>query len=182
MPALRHARESRLRNIAIAATVLPIAAIGALMVPSVAQAHSRSNCASVTSSVPVEATTKVNNLRVNWCVKDAVQRMVDDAAGSGIALKGGGWRDTKNQIELRKAHCGGDDHNSIWVKRASQCSPATAIPGKSQHERGLALDFAKNGRSITSKSPEFAWLKAHAADYGFYNLPSEPWHWSVTGG
>jgi D-alanyl-D-alanine carboxypeptidase len=25
-------------------------------------------------------------------------------------------------------------------------------------------------------------LAAHAPTYGFRNLPSEPWHWSTTGG
>jgi hypothetical protein len=25
------------------------------------------------------------------------------------------------------------------------------------------------------------WLQAHADEYGFVNLPSEPWHWSVNG-
>jgi hypothetical protein len=24
-------------------------------------------------------------------------------------------------------------------------------------------------------------LRANAANYGLYNLPSEPWHWSVSG-
>ena len=27
----------------------------------------------------------------------------------------------------------------------------------------------------------FAWMKANAGQYGFYNLPSEPWHWSTNG-
>jgi D-alanyl-D-alanine carboxypeptidase len=31
------------------------------------------------------------------------------------------------------------------------------------------------------KSPAFKWLAAYAARYGFVNLPSEPWHWSITG-
>ena len=25
------------------------------------------------------------------------------------------------------------------------------------------------------------WLAGNAASFGFYNLPSEPWHWSTTG-
>jgi hypothetical protein len=27
----------------------------------------------------------------------------------------------------------------------------------------------------------FDWLESHAAGYGLYNLPSEPWHWSTDG-
>ena len=49
-------------------------------------------------------------------------------------------------------------------------------------EQGLAVDFTCNGGgALSSSSSCFTWLKANAADYGFYNLPSEPWHWSVDG-
>ena len=50
------------------------------------------------------------------------------------------------------------------------------------HERGLAIDFTYQGSIITSKSnPAFKWLSANAKNYGLYNLPSEPWHWSTNG-
>jgi D-alanyl-D-alanine carboxypeptidase len=50
------------------------------------------------------------------------------------------------------------------------------------HERGLAIDFTHGGRIISSRgSAAFQWLNANASRYGFYNLPSEPWHWSVNG-
>ena len=50
------------------------------------------------------------------------------------------------------------------------------------NEKGLAVDFTYGGRVISSRdSPAFQWLAAHAAGYGFYNLPSEPWHWSSNG-
>ena len=49
------------------------------------------------------------------------------------------------------------------------------------HERGLAVDFTQNGQTISRGSSAFAWLSAHASSYGFYNLPSEAWHWSVNG-
>ena len=46
------------------------------------------------------------------------------------------------------------------------------------HEQGLAIDF---NRSSTHYTAVYHWLRAHAWRYGFYNLPSEPWHWSVNG-
>ncbi len=50
------------------------------------------------------------------------------------------------------------------------------------HERGLAIDFTCNGSLISGHgNPCYQWLSAHAAAYGFYNLPSEAWHWSVNG-
>ena len=58
----------------------------------------------------------------------------------------------------------------------------TAPPGASMHERGLAIDFTYGGSTIGShSSPGYKWLAAHASQYGLYNLPSEPWHWSTNG-
>jgi D-alanyl-D-alanine carboxypeptidase len=42
--------------------------------------------------------------------------------------------------------------------------------------------MTSGGRSISDrKSKAFKWMAAHAGTYGFVNLPSEPWHWSITG-
>jgi hypothetical protein len=51
------------------------------------------------------------------------------------------------------------------------------------HERGLAVDFTCDGGGAIGShdSPCFQWLAEHGEDYGFYNLPSEPWHWSANG-
>jgi D-alanyl-D-alanine carboxypeptidase len=50
------------------------------------------------------------------------------------------------------------------------------------HERGLAVDLTVGGRAITTRSsPAFRWLADNASRFGFFNLPSEPWHWSVNG-
>jgi LAS superfamily LD-carboxypeptidase LdcB len=46
------------------------------------------------------------------------------------------------------------------------------------HERGLAVDF----RNCSVRSTAcYQWLAGNAARFGFFNLPSEPWHWSTTG-
>lgn len=103
-----------------------------------------------------------------------VARMVAAAEKDGVTLSGSGWRDTARQIELRRAHCGGD----VFGAPASSCSPPTARPGSSQHERGLAIDFSNCSQRDTAC---FRWLAENAAEFGFKNLPSEPWHWSTTG-
>jgi D-alanyl-D-alanine carboxypeptidase len=108
----------------------------------------------------------------------AYRRMVDDAQKAGIAISGGGFRTKQRQIELRKINGCPD----IWTAPASSCRVPTAIPGRSLHEIGMAVDITSGGRSLTSKSPAFTWLRAHADEYGLVNLPSEPWHWSITGG
>jgi lysophospholipase L1-like esterase len=110
--------------------------------------------------------------------------MVAAAAAEGLTLTGGSFRDPQEQIELRKKHCGTSYHE-IYEVSSSSCHPPTAKPGTSQHEKGLAIDFRCNGSGIgqyDDSNPCFIWLTAHAAGFGFYNLPSENWHWSTTGG
>ncbi len=143
-----------------------------------------------TTKPPTTTTTRPTNgpeivsvrgIWVNRTIADDLDRMLAAAEADGIVLRGGGYRDPASQIALRKAHCGPTEYD-IWQKPASQCSPPTAPPGKSMHEQGLAIDFTYNGKVITSRSsPGFVWLAANAAAYGFYNLPSEPWHWSING-
>jgi len=98
-----------------------------------------------------------------------------------LSLGGGGFRDAAAQIATRRNNCGTSDF-AIWEMPASQCSPPTARPGTSMHEQGMAVDFTCSGSLIRDQaSPCFVWLAANAASYGFYNLPSEPWHWSING-
>ncbi|AKJ02084.1 D-alanyl-D-alanine carboxypeptidase-like protein [Archangium gephyra] len=134
------------------------------------------SCSAVTSPVGSDQTVLAEGFRVHKCAADAVGRMIRDARAAGISLTGWGWRSVESQIQLRREHCG-TSYYAIYEMPSSQCSPPTARPGYSQHERGLALDFA----SMSSSSSGFAWLRANAARYGFYNLPSESWHWSTTG-
>lgn len=101
------------------------------------------------------------------------KRMVLDAEADGVTLTGTGLRSNKRQIELRVAHgCGGD---KIY-DRNCKGNPPTAVPGRSLHEVGQAVDVA-NCRSRDTRV--FKWLAANAAAYGWKNLPSEPWHWST---
>lgn len=65
---------------------------------------------------------------------------------------------------------------------SNQCNPPTARPGHSMHQQGLAVDFKCNGSAMTNhQNPCVKWLDRHAKEYGFYNLKSEPWHWSTNG-
>ena len=82
-----------------------------------------------------------------------------------------------SQIAVRKANCGPTAYD-IYEKPSKECSPPTAIPGTSQHEKGLAIDFES---CDTKPAACFKWLATNAKTYGFKNLPSEPWHWSTTG-
>lgn len=117
-------------------------------------------------------------ITVNCAIKDQVIDMLNAARSeAGLALSGSGYRDPARQIELRRAHCG-SSYYAIYEMSPSACSPPTARPGQSQHEIGLAIDFSNCSYRSTAC---YQWLAGNASRFGFYNLPSEPWHWSTTG-
>lgn len=123
----------------------------------------------------------VAGLSVASAISDNVGALVFTAGTQGINLSGDGYRPPERQIAFRRQNCGTSPY-AIWDMPSGQCSPPTARPGRSLHERGLAIDFRCSGNGISSRSsPCYKWLAAHAASFGLYNLPSEPWHWSVNG-
>lgn len=119
-------------------------------------------------------------IRVHESIADKLLALLKASSRDGIRLGGGGYRSSTSQISLRRAHCGTSNW-AIYHKPSYQCRPPTARPGASMHERGLAVDFTQNGRALWSNTSGYRWLKQNAAKYGFRNLPSEPWHWSVNG-
>jgi hypothetical protein len=125
---------------------------------------------------PVPLTT-VRGITVHTSIAGQLDSLIGAAQADGLSLSGSGYRNPQQQIELRRQHCGTSQY-AIYEMPSSQCSPPTARPGTSMHEVGLAVDFA----NCSSRSSAcFQWLSANAATYGFFNLPSEPWHWSIDG-
>lgn len=123
----------------------------------------------------------VRGVTVARAIAPQVDRLLAAAEADGVRLSGGGFRTPDEQIALRRKNCGPTDYD-IYEKPSSQCTPMTAKPGSSNHERGLAIDFTYNGKSISTRdNPGFRWLAANAGRYGLCNLPKEPWHWSVDG-
>lgn len=111
--------------------------------------------------------------QVHVSVADNVRSMIQAARADGVTLTGYGWRSPQRTAELRIINGCPDVYNAS----PSSCRIPTARPGQSMHERGLAIDF----RSCWRGSACFTWLANNAASYGFYNLPSESWHWSTNG-
>lgn len=125
-------------------------------------------------SVPLR---NVRGIWVHVSIADRLEGLLAAAEADGFVLGGAGYRDPADQQRLREANCPDPQRSP-----ASACRPPTARPGRSMHEQGLAVDFTYQGRVIASRSsPAFRWLAANAGRFGFYNLPSEPWHWSVNG-
>lgn len=90
-------------------------------------------------------------------------RMVAAAAQQGVSL------------EINDGYRSSDEQAVLYQKYKSGQGPIAAPPGQSLHNKGLAIDFY-------DRPGAWAWLKAHAADYGLHNFDPEPWHYSTTGG
>lgn len=130
---------------------------------------------------PSVPTVRIGSIRVADTISSQVEALLAAASAAGLRLGGGGYRDPAQQVALRIAHCGPTDFD-VYEKPSNECTPPTARPGTSMHERGLAIDFTFEGRAIASEDhPVFQWLAANAAAYGLSNLAGEPWHWSTTG-
>ena len=123
----------------------------------------------------------VRGITVDAAIAGQVEALLAAAEADGFTFTGGGYRSPERQVELRRQNCG-TSYYAVYEMPSSQCSPPTARPGRSMHERGLAIDFNCRGELVDSRSdPCFRWLDANAGRFGLSNLPSEPWHWSVNG-
>ncbi len=138
---------------------------------------------SARSTLPRDSDITLVNVRgfvVNEEIAEDTRGLLIAMENEGYVLGGGGYRSHQSQISLRRAHCGTSEY-AIWQMRASQCRPPTARPGTSDHETGNAIDFSYQGRIIWSRNTDvFRTLARVAPEFGFENLPSEPWHWSNT--
>ncbi len=110
---------------------------------------------------------------VHSSVRTDVINMIQAARADGVNLTGYSYRSPQRTAELRVINGCPDVYNAS----PSRCRIPTARPGTSMHERGLAIDF----RSCWRGSDCFTWLSRNASKYGYFNLPSESWHWSRNG-
>lgn len=96
-----------------------------------------------------------------------------------------GLRTYQEQVDLFNSNC-----SAQISQNAGRCSPATAVPGQSNHEKGTAVDWGLNGQTFCFPSATCApgankgydWFSKNAATYEFHKLSSEAWHWSTNGG
>jgi hypothetical protein len=106
-------------------------------------------------------------LVVNSRVSGAVYAMVEAAKKDNVTLTAiSGFRTMAHQRDL----CPCDGVN-------------VAVPGTSNHQMGLAIDFGNLPSSpgpITGNAT-WDWLAANASKFDYKNYPHEAWHWSPTG-
>lgn len=123
---------------------------------------------------------QTNGVTMHVCkrISTNVKTMITLAWSKNINLSGSAFRSRSDQIRLRTVNKCPD----IYTSPASMCKPPTAIPGTSNHESGLAIDFKCEGQIIRAKDNKcFIWLTQNAGNYGLKNFSKEPWHWSIDG-
>lgn len=91
------------------------------------------------------------------------------AAAPGAITVVSGFRDSGEQLALRRQNC-----PDALLSDSTECTPWTAKPGTSDHERGLAADLSY-GNDATER-----WAHANAARFELqYDVETEPWHISL---
>ena len=104
---------------------------------------------------------------------------------------GNSLRSVQKQMWLRMRNCGHKTYTQVMSSPSKpKCQPATAKPGFSRHQLGLAIDFSCIiGANLDNEASK--WLRskqlANGSDGGdgtfnIKRLLSEPWHFSVDGG
>ena len=116
----------------------------------------------------------------------AFRAMADAARKDGVSLRSvSAYRSYSTQNTLYNRYLGQDSRASV--------DTYSARPGYSEHQTGLAVDInvASTGAHFEN-TPDFAWLKAHCAEYGFIlrygqgqdaitGFRFEPWHYRYVG-
>jgi D-alanyl-D-alanine carboxypeptidase len=78
----------------------------------------------------------------------------------------------------------------MWEAAGGVHQSQVAPPGTSEHQSGLAFDFATSGSSWFAATPADLWLRAHAYRFGFVctyprpgidGVPAERWHYRYVG-
>ena len=126
-------------------------------------------------------------------VAEKYTEMFNAAAQEGIYLTPcSGYRSYERQANnyARKTQLYLDEGYSEAEAKA-KAAMIIMPPGCSEHNLGLAMDIIATDDDFYTK-PEYAWLCAHAADYGFIlrypkekqsitKVEYEPWHWRYVG-
>lgn len=173
-PAYRHRALDTARQIGVA--------------PGWAQAHQWHLQPPAAALVPAGRDVYARPLRLAPRAARALRAMVAAAAREGVVLQPvSGFRSFGYQRRLLRRKL---DHGTPLAAVLE----VNALPGFSEHHSGCALDLTTPGVPAAEPSfagtPAFAWLVAHARDYGFrlsyppgnrQGIAFEPWHWRYRG-
>lgn len=107
--------------------------------------------------------------RLSAPAAEAYKRMVEAAAKDGITWSvTDSYRTYDQQVDVAR-------RKGIYGRGG-----LAAVPGRSNHGWGNALDLGGGANKAGSKQNE--WLQANAGKFGFRTIGGEPWHWEFVGG
>lgn len=129
---------------------------------------------------------------------DALAALMNDAEKCKAPLKIiSGYRSEDHQHMLWEKEISKEMGNGLDYRSAvAKVGRTLALPGASEHETGLAVDFALPGTDDVSfsfaKSAQAVWLEQNAHKYGFIlryprlkehitGIDFEPWHYRYVG-
>lgn len=150
----------------------------------------KKHCMQPVTYIPGDLTT-ANGATLSAKAMPAYTQMFNDAAAAGEAFYvTSSYRSYSDQVSTY----------AYWVNASGKDGADTysARPGYSEHQTGLAFDVAAtvDGKSYVlsdfGKTSQYAWLQAHAADYGFIQryyagfesitgYEAEEWHYRYVG-
>ncbi len=135
---------------------------------------------------------------LDYRVAPYYDKMVAAAEADGISLiPVSGYRTVnrqRNNFERKINYYSGLGYSKAEATRLA--SQIVLMPGTSEHNAGLAMDFGTNGNYTLdedfAKTDAYKWLSENAADYGFImrypedkqhitKVTYEPWHWRYVG-
>jgi hypothetical protein len=165
---------------------LTLNAPGQMLVTRVTRDGERAVLPGCDGTVPITSMSNGNVPSANLCTLwDGEEKLRADAA---VAL-------AKMNVAYRKRFGHDmviiDGYRTLSEQYAMKESRGgyAAAPGTSEHGWGIAVDFGDGASSRSSLA--YQWLRANAADYGWYNPawaqpggsgPNEPWHWQYRPG
>lgn len=127
---------------------------------------------------------------------DALEKMVAALRADGHSIQlSSGYRDYARQNYLFTSRIQQKQQSGMSYDAAYAATKRfTAIPGTSEHQLGLAMDFSVNGSLTQSfgSTAQGKWLAANAYRYGFIlryseskaaltQIGNEPWHFRYVG-
>lgn len=144
----------------------------------------------VEPNVPFPFDEKVEKRFMREEAAKALEELFAQAKLDGIELYAvSGYRSYKNQRSLYETY--------VQTQGAEHAAAYSAVPGKSEHQTGLAMDvsgvdFKTRLEESFGETPEGQWLVAHSAEYGFIirylkgkeattGYAYEPWHLRYVG-
>lgn len=135
-----------------------------------------------------------NGHKIDKRVYPSLQKMFDDARSEGIhPMISSSYRTSaQQQAEL-------DEKTEEYINQGYSPSRAleiaktwVAVPGRSEHQTGLALDITTADASVQSAETVWKWLSENSYKYGFIlrypenkiditGISNEPWHFRYVG-